>query len=247
MKNWNEEIGLKMISLEEENTQLRQQKRGIKQSTYSNYSVGELVKSGHSPDKISNSDQMIREIHESTSSMSKKTFSNEAKSPQNSIHSSRPATDSGSDTFSNFQALETIPENTDENLSMNRTKDKSPFNELLPNRKCDIHLSMPVYHEKDTDLHKQPKFMFNSLQKKLDSKISSTPSFPDPHNAKNMEFSQNENFMFRTGETGANYNPFRKTNDIDIEIESETSGVTKSKDRMGRDSRYQHPDEVRMT
>jgi len=248
MKNWNEELGFKMISLEEENQLLKQQKRGIKQSSYSNYSVGDLVKSGHSPEKLTESDQRIREIQDSNSSLSKKSFSNEAKSPQNSIQSGKPVTDSGSDTFSNFRGLETIPENTDENLSMNRTKDKSPFGDLVTNSKSDIHLSMPVYQEKDNELLKQPKFMFNSLQKKGQPKSNNIPSFPNPHKSSNVNFPSNENFMFNTGETGANYNPFQKTNqEIDIEIESEMSGNTRSKDRSYHNAQqYRHPDEVRL-
>lgn len=216
MKSWNEEIGLKVISLEQENSLLRGQKTGIKQSSYSNYSVGEL-----SPP--AEADRQIREIQNSTSSLSKKSFSHEGRSPQNS---QRPATDSGSETFSNFRALETIPENTDEHFSLNRTK------EGISKQVASIHMSMPA--SRQHDVLAQPQFMFNSLQKGAKQPVS--PAFPQRNRSSpDVGFQGDKGFMFQTGETGANYNPFRKPNrDLDIEIESENSHFTSTREPSSR-------------
>lgn len=227
-----------MISLEEENKQLKMT-RGIKQSSYSNYSVGELLKSGQIPDKFEETDQQIKEIGQySVSSSSKKSFSSEINSPQNSVQSQKNVTESGSETFSNFQGLETIPENTEENASLQRTRLESGFGEIPKNKSSNIHMSMPVYEEKNSDILKQPNFMFNSLQKKGNYKQA--PAFPKNKN-------QNS-FMFRTGESNKNYNPFQKNRDIDIEIESENSNITSSREAgVSQNLINSHPEEVKIT
>ena len=216
-----------MISLEEENKELKQIKGGIKQSTYSNYSVGELLKSGQIPDKYDETDQRIREIgQESISTLSKNSYSSEMNSPHNSVQSIKQITESGSETISNFQGLETIPENTEENISINRIRGDSSFGEVSSKKGSNIHLSMPVYEGKNNEVLKQPGFMFNSLPKgNNNQKINQIPTFTNQNKGQ-------ESFMFRTGETGSNYNPFRKTNqEIDIEIESENSNITTSREQ----------------
>lgn len=219
-----------MISLEQENSLLRGNKTGIKQSSFSNYSAGELPDPA---EKNNDSDRKIQEIQNSSSSLSKKSFSNEGCSPQNSH---RPGTDSGSETFSNFRALETIPENTDEHFSLNQTK------EGISRKLANIHLSMPASRE--NEVLNQPKFMFNSLQK--GPKKHSTPAFPQRNKSSpDVDFQNQKDFMFKTSETGANFNPFRKNNrDLDIEIESENSHFTSTRDPSSRSRGGQRADEV---
>jgi SpoVK/Ycf46/Vps4 family AAA+-type ATPase len=79
--------------------------------------------------------------------------------------------------MSNFRGLETIPENTDEHSSMNRTRDHSRVSGVNDKAQTNIHLSMPVSQNKDSELLKQPKFMFNSLQK-ANQRNRGLPSFP---------------------------------------------------------------------
>ena len=237
-----------MISLEEENRLLKQNKT-IKQSTYSDYSAGDLGRSSQVPDKFDETDQQFREMQkESSSSLSKKSFSSEAKSPQNSVQSVKP-TESGSDTFSNFRALETIPENTDEYSSMNRTRERGKFNDFVEQKTSDIHSSLPISQNKGDELMKQPKFMFNSLQK--GRQPPEVPSFPTPEEARKVGLKgSQEAFLFRTGETGANFNPFRKADhELDIEIESENSRMTSSRDGKSNLLRSfkRNPDEVKLT
>lgn len=175
MKHVNEDMGLKMISLEEENKFLKQKKGGMVQSNFSELSIGESIKVENIPDKFNDTDKKFEEIRqESTSSLSRKSVSSEVRSPQNSVQSGRPASETDSST--QFRALETIPENTDEHLSMNRTREISRGSDFPSKQKSDIHLSMPVSRGKDCRVSAQPEFMFNSLQK--DSVTSRVPSFP---------------------------------------------------------------------
>lgn len=215
-----------MLSLEQENSALRADKSGVKQSSFSDYSGGDKGDTG-----LQGKNQVMRELQDSGSSLSKTTFSGDGRSPQNSVQSQsqRP---SDSDTLSNSRPLETIPENSDEHCSLGRTGQRARG---LP---ADIHSSMPA--ARPDEVLQQPRFMFNSLQK------ASSPAFPRPHRSSpDVGFARGKDFLFQTGETGANFNPFRKSpRELDIEIESENSRFMSTRERSSRTQRARDTDQA---
>ena len=226
-------MGLRIITLEEENRSLKDRIRGdIKHSNYTNYSASEILKDSQSPSKSFEKNQIIKEIQmEFSSSLSKN--SNEITSPNNSLQSGKPISESGSENLSNYRGLETIPE---ESISMNKTQNTLYHSDCQSNKKDKMHLSMPV-HEPITDkIQKQPNFMFNSLGQQVKVLQTNNSAFVNrgfDKDGERIPFAKSgDMFMFKTDEMHGEYdhNPFLKhKNHEDIEVETE-SQQTSSKE-----------------
>lgn len=217
-------MGLRLIQLEEENKQLRMQNGNIKQSTYTDYSISQpelLSKVSENFHKKSQpcEDQIMNEMQtESGGSFGKATVSSEPKSPNNSENSRKSQSEIDSHASCSGQHLATIHENSEENLSVRHTR---AYLEGYKRSPGNIHRSLQTRDtgpKNESAVEHQAGFMFK------------TDGYEDRDKGSDIRNRDNTKNVF-----------LKRDHDIDIEIETEKSGQTKSNETF-RTSRFSDQD-----